>query len=215
MKNLLFIALAIVIATSSLQAETKNTRNSKGAGAILFNLNGLSVLQAGNYGGGLGFEYFFLNGMAARVGIGFNMYNESTPSPAANGAARKISSSEFQITPGAKWNFSSNTTITAYIGIEGLFKTTGSESEGANFSKDDPKTTKSTSAFGASAFLGAEWFAWENVSLGAEYKLTWQSESGSTSTKTGGAEESWDLPTTSSFGLGAAQYNFTIKFYFN
>jgi hypothetical protein len=65
------------------------------------------------------------------------------------------------------------------------------------------KVTSTT--FGVGVFVGAEWFAWDNISLAAEYRLGFSTSSGKTEigVPAPGTGTSFDSPSTTSIGLGS------------
>lgn len=216
MKNLFICSAFLLLLGGNLFADGTLVKNLKDNHALLFTLNGLSELTAGDYAGGIGYQYYFMDKFAARIGFGFNSSNESLADPKHDSASvdKEIGLFTLSVNPGVKYSFTSSSTINGYIGCELLYLLNNETLKHPNFKQSEPETEISTSKFGAGIFLGVEWFAWENVSLGAEYKLMFTSESG-THTVSDNPSESYNLPEKSTFGIGTGQYNFTISFYLN
>ena len=71
------------------------------------------------------------------------------------------------------------------------------------------------STFGASAFIGAEWFPWTGIGLSAEYHLHFATTSGTTKTTlANGTTSETDAPSETSIGLGSMNsVAFTLAIY--
>ena len=217
MKKLLLICVLFIFGFSGLNAEVTRVRIGENDQAFLFNLNGLTALTAGNFGGGIGYQYYISDDIAVRLGFGLNSFNETSKDPLADSSSvdSEYNTFDFQISPGIRYCFAYSSTIAAYVGAELFYINSSELSNYPNFKKTDPEVEISTNSFGIGFILGAEWFAWENVSLGAEYKLLYTTTSGTSKTTQDGNSLTVDMPSTTTFGVGASSYNFTISFFFN
>lgn len=189
---------------------------NQGNQAILFNLQGLSDLKAESFAGGVGYQYYFMDRIATRLSFGMSSISEEHfPIPPSDTlVSKEISSFSLIFTPGVKYIFSRSSTIGAYIGGELLIGLTNENTKNANYQKNGGEDEINKTKYGAAAFLGIEWFAWENVSIGAEYKLSFTKESGSQKNISNNIEEKFDLPEKSIFDIGTSSYYFVLSFYF-
>jgi opacity protein-like surface antigen len=216
MKKLTFILISLVLITSKIYSQSSIVNNQKGDQSLLFSLIGLSEFKAGSFGGGIGYQYFVAENISVRAGLGFNSFNQITYPDNSNSELVSIDSSLFSVefSPGFKYIFSTNTTIAAFVGCELNYKYQQTTVKNSNFKKDTPEITIASSAYGGGLFLGVDWFAWENVSIGAEYKFNYLIQSGQYQATSSTYENKYDLPKTTNFGMGTSSYNFTISFYF-
>ena len=226
MKRLVAVLLVLALAGGSvLAAETAKPITKAGSKALMFDLGGLANLSAGNYEGGLGLKYYISNGFAVRLGLGFGMTSETTKNPATTVPANQLSESKlsgmsFSIAPGIQYNLVTTNAVVAYAGAQVSFTSSNQERTGNNagmgvgFTQGSSYKT-SSSIFGAAAFIGVEWFAWENISLAGEYRFGFSSSSGKTESSSTSASASQDAPSSTSFGIGSANSaNLTLAVYF-
>ena len=228
MKRMVAVLLVLALAGGSLlAAETAKPITKAGSKALLFDLGGLANLSAGNYEGGLGLKYYISNGFAVRLGLGFGMSSETTknpstvvPLPANQLSESKLSGMSFSIAPGIQYNLVTTNAVVAYAGAQVSFTSSNQERTGNNAGMGVGFTQGSTfktssSIFGVAAFIGVEWFAWENISLAGEYRFGFSSSSGKTESSSTTASASQDAPSSTSFGLGSANSaNLTLAVYF-
>ena len=226
MKRLVAVLLVLALAGGSvLAAETAKPITKAGSKALMFDLGGLANLSAGNYEGGLGLKYYISNGFAVRLGLGFGMTSETTKNPATTVPANQLSESKlsgmsFSIAPGIQYNLVTTNAVVAYAGAQVSFTSSNQERTGNNagmgvgFTQGSSYKT-SSSIFGAAAFIGVEWFAWENISLAGEYRFGFSTSSGKTESSSTSASASQDAPSSTSFGIGSANSaNLTLAVYF-
>lgn len=210
MKNFIGIVLFFSLSFNVLFAGDPYFRAKLGDQAILFNLDLDNGLTAGNFGGGLGYQYYFAKHAAFRFGLGGKYLNESIKE---DGNTFDSSYTSFSLMPAIRFNTASSSNILAYVGAQGLVELSKNKLEGIEFSEDN--STENRTVFGFGAIIGAEWFPWDNVSLSAEYGLMFKSSSGTKEYTIEGHTESADLPKTTEIGLGASSLNFTLSFFFN
>lgn len=216
MKKLILFLVCLILSSSKILSQSSIVNSQQSNQAMLFSLIGLSDFKAGSFGGGLGYQYYIDDNIALRGGFGLNSFSQLTYPDKPNNEATAIDSSMFylEITPGIKYVFSTSTTIAAFIGCEVVFSYQEESSKNSNFNKNSPQITKTSLAFGGGIFLGIEWFAWENVSIGAEYKLRYLKRTGEFKSQSPDYEEQYKLPEFTNFGIGTGNYNFTLSFYF-
>ena len=97
---------------------------------------------------------------------------------------------------------------------EAIIALSKSTEEGKNFG--DQTTVTKANQCGLGFFLGAEWFAFKNVSLSAEYsfRLKYEIASEEISSPNGSTIKN-ELPDKFTAGLGNSALYFTLSFYFN
>jgi len=215
MKKLIILVVALIIASNSLFGAASLIKNTKDSQALLFTLNGLSELSSSGYSGGIGYQYYIVDDFAVRLGLGLNSENkkEFDPKNDSSSVPKELGLFAISFNPGIKYNFMSSSTIMGFVGAELSYSYKSYTNKHNDFKIDSPEFEEKTSIFGTGLFLGVEWFAWENVSIGAEYKLMFTTESGTQTTKTNNSEDIINLPELTSFGTGTSRYNFTISFY--
>jgi opacity protein-like surface antigen len=215
MKKMLALVLVLSLTVGLAQAgDNAKPVVKAGSVAMLFDLGGLANLSAGNYQGGLGMKYYIANGFAARLGVGFNTSstttkNPTTPVPTNQLDESKITGTSFTIAPGIQYNLATSNAVVGYVGAQVAF-TTGSNTRtgnansfGVGFTKDN-EYKESTTSFGVAAFLGVEWFAWDNISLAGEYRFGFNTTSGKAESKNATTSTSTDAPSSTGLGLGSA-----------
>jgi len=214
MKQLLAIVLVLTVAFgTAVAADNSKPIQKSGSTALMFDLGGLAALSAGNYQGGLGVKYYISNGVAVRAGIGFGMSSTTTkntadPIPTTQQSESKLSSTTFSIAPGIQYNFATAAAVVAYVGAQVSFTSSNSKrtgnanSFGVGFSKDH-EYTESTSTFGGAAFVGVEWFPWDNISFAGEYRFSFSSTTGTTESKNATTSTKVDAPSSTAFGIGS------------
>jgi len=193
--------IALVIVGVSYAGDSPAAKTKAGDKGLIFTLYGLNNLGAGEFNGGIGGKYFFMDNHAVRFGIGFLTGSEEDP------AGNKDEASAFSIYPAYLFHFATPNSVTAYTGIEVGFVTGSTEYKPAL----GTSSKSSTTMFSIGVLLGVEWFAWEHVSLGAEYQLGYMSQTEKV-TPPGGTEQE-----TKTSGFGTVAMNgtaFRITFYF-
>ncbi len=215
MKKMMALVLVLSLVVGLAQAaDTAKPVVKAGSVAMLFDLSGLANLGAGNYQGGLGMKYYIANGFSGRIGVGFNTSstttkNPTTPTPTNQLSDSKVSSTSITIAPGIQYNLATSNAVVGYVGAQVAFTTGSTErtgnanSFGVGFTKDNSYNESSTT-FGVAAFIGVEWFAWDNISLAGEYRFGFSTTSGKAESKTATASTTADSPSQTSLGLGSA-----------
>jgi len=213
------VSLLLVAAAAFTMASAQDVRNKEGDLGLLFTLNGLGNLTAGEYNGGAGAQWYLANDLALRLGLGFassSVGNNADPETTTSGMAVNIA-------PGIRLNLANNSNVIGYVGGQVMLGIGSSKSETAG---SNNTTESSTMGVGVGAFLGAEWFPWKNVSIGVEYGLGFMTSS--STNKNAGTET--DGPLTTTIYLGApssllidegnssllvAPLSFTLSFFIN
>ncbi|HRK04628.1 MAG TPA: outer membrane beta-barrel protein [Chlorobiota bacterium] len=214
------VSLLLVVVAAGSVAVAQDVRNQKNDFGLLFTLNGLDNLSAGEYNGGAGAQWYLANDVALRFGLGFataSQGDNQDPETTVSGTAINIS-------PGVRFNLANNSNVVGYVGGQVMF---GMASTKAETSGNNNTEETSSTGIGVGAFLGAEWFPWKNVSLSVEYGLGFMTSS--STAKSGDTEA--DGPSNTSIYLGApsgilvtngndatiivAPLSFTLSFYIN
>lgn len=208
-----FILLAIIAPKETLGEEDVYFCAKKGDQALMFGLKGLSDLTAGNYGAGFGYQYYFANHFAYRISLGFSYDEEFKEKPTGAETDFTQSFTEFSLTQGIRYNFGMSGNILAYFGGQLHFALSKEYAEGEFWEPVEVVTRYTT--YGGGVFIGAEWFAWKNVSLSAEYLIGLDYSSGKTEVITSNFRQEDIHPEKTKIRLGASSTNFTISFFFN
>lgn len=213
------VSLLLVVVAAGSVAVAQDVRNQKNDFGLLFTLNGLGNLTAGEYNGGAGAQWYLGDDVALRFGLGFansSIGNNADPETTVSGTA-------INLAPGVRFNLANNSNVIGYVGGQVMF---GMGSSSTETSGSNNTSESSSTGIGVGAFLGAEWFPWKNVSLSVEYGLGFMTSS--STSKVGDTET--DGPSTTSIFLGApsslliddgnssilvAPLSFTLSFYIN
>jgi cytoskeletal protein RodZ len=117
------------------------------------------------------------------------------------------------LSPGLRFNIASSGPVVGYVGVGVLV---GISSETTENPKDvqAKKVEISSTSIGAGVTVGAEWFAWSNVSLGASYSLAFTTSSGKTkiTPTSGGDPTEQDAPSTTTIATTPSGA-FTLSIY--
>jgi hypothetical protein len=183
------LLIAAVAGTSAWAQKTK-----AGDKAWLFTLRGLSDLMVDGYNGGLGLLYYLSDDLGLTVGLGFSTRDTTKKAP-AGGADSVKTSLGLTLSPGVRFNIASSGPVVGYAGVSVLVGISSETTENLNYVRGDKVETSSTS-IGVGVTVGAEWFAWSNVSLGASYSLAFTTSSGKTKTTLSGTTTEQDAPST-------------------
>jgi hypothetical protein len=228
MNRLVAVLLVLALVCGPVLAgETVKPITKAGSKALLFDLGGLAALSAGNYQGGLGFKYYISSGFAVRAALGFGSSSETTknpstvvPLPANQLGESKLTDMAFTIAPGIQYNLVTTNAVVAYAGAQISYTSRNQERTGNNaglgvgFVKDNSYKT-SSSIFGAAAFIGVEWFPWDNISFAGEYRFGFSSSSGKSESSSTAGSASQDAPSSTEFGISSANgANLTLAVYF-
>jgi len=208
MKRVAVALLAAAVAGTSAWAQ----KTKEGDKAWLFTLSGLSNLGVGGYNGGLGLLYYLSDDLGLTVGLGFSTSSTTTKAPAGSGGAdQKESSLGLTLSPGVRFNLASSGPIVGYAGVGVLVGIASETTENPNHVSGNKVETSSTN-IGAAVTVGAEWFAWSNVSLGASYSLAFTTSSGKVKTTSGGTTTEQDAPSTTTIATTPSGA-FTLSIY--
>jgi opacity protein-like surface antigen len=173
------LLIAAVAGTSAWAQKTK-----AGDKAWLFTLRGLDSLSVGGYNGGLGLLYYLSDDLGLTVGLGFSTTTTKAPGDTGKPDEKK-SSLGLTLSPGVRFNIASSGPVVGYVGVGVLVGISSETTENPKGVKAE-KVEKSSTSIGAGVTVGAEWFAWSNVSLGASYSLAFTTSSGKTTETTSG-----------------------------
>jgi opacity protein-like surface antigen len=216
-KALAVLVCTLIVGGLAYAGDNSMPKQKSGDKAFLFTLNGLSNIGAGSYQGGVGGLYYVSDGNAIRLSLGFGTSTTTTKYTGTanpNFADQKVSTMSFSIMPAFIHDISISGAVQAYIGGQLMFGTSSTTTENVNFAANT-KVKDSETFFGIAGLAGVEWFAWDNISLAAEYVLGYQTSSGTHETTNGGTTTSTDAPTTTGFGMGSASSaNLTVAIYF-
>lgn len=194
MKNYFTLVLAIVvlIATNALFAAEPQTK--EGSKSLYFGLNGLDDLGVNN--SVLGGQYLFQDNMGGWFEIGFNTTNHK---PSEN--ATEVKYNSIGIDVGFIYYAFQKGPVAMYLSPQ-LGYSTGT---------DEQANSEITSkAFYGGVSLGAEWWAFENVSFSASVLIGYSNLKVTREINNVSTEE-----TTNNFGiLGSTNSKFLINFYF-
>jgi opacity protein-like surface antigen len=216
MKTLiLLLCAACLIANIAIAGDDNTPKTKDGDKAWLFSLGGLSNLSAGNFDGGVGGKYYISEGNAVRLALGFG--NSSTtikyPGSTSGFSDEKVTGTSISVSPAYLHSVSTSGPVQAYFGFGASFAWGSLTDENPNFVNNNKDKISSTT-FGVQGIAGVEWFAWSNVSFGAEYQLGYATTSGTVETTAGGTTTSHDTPTNNTFSLGSASSaNLTLSVY--
>jgi opacity protein-like surface antigen len=215
MKKLLVVALLLVM-SANLNIFAQNSDDNK---AILFQFNGLSLLRADAFEGGVGGKFYLNNRMAIRGVVKFSMNSSTDPwTGAAAGNDGETSSTTIGLGGAFEYHMVVGK-LSPYFGGGFGFSTTSSEEKSPypnggsqTVKKDDPAYNAGTN-LSLYALLGVEYFIYDNVSLAAEYRLGFNSLSRADySITSGGITSTTKMGSSTSIGTGS-QGLFTLAFY--
>ena len=204
----LFVVLVLLAfgATLALAGDTVPA-NKAGSKALLFTISGLGtfgvggvpigeILTSGNPNAspvmayGAGFKYYFSKDLAGRIGL--NVFSQSgdykqTPQGQPT-VTYETSMFGFGITPALEFHTGNIGPVSPYFGAY-LSYLSSSETVKQPSGAGTVETKYTGSTFGLGVLLGAEFFAWDQVSFGAEYGLGFASATGKTEPPSGGTTE--------------------------
>ena len=212
MKNIILLFFIFSIYQYNLFSAEDNAyfRAKQGDNALLFTLTGLSNLSASNFGSGLGYQYYFANHLAYRLSLGMNFDEETTEKPQGAEEDYTKSMTDFGLSQAIRYNFAGYSgNVLAYIGAELLLSLSKEVEEGVSFQPITSITRRIN--YGAGVIIGAEWFPWKNVSLSAEYHLTFKYSTGKNEITAGNNTQETNKPTLTGLHLGASSANFIIS----
>ena len=180
-KRLVSSCIALVVSLTLLApaawSEDVTPEIAAGSKAVLFTFQGLSVIEALAYNGGVGFKYYLFDPFALRASLLFGLADQGTPAP-AGGTAGDANAWSVGLNVGAEYHLL-KTRVSPYVGGTMGFLSTST-------SKKDPVATGGTATkyentvilgltpgfnFNIAALAGVEFFIVKELSLSAEYRL--------------------------------------------
>lgn len=166
MKYILLILLTITYIDA---AEVPIVRENSSDQAIMFELSTVDDQFINGYIYGLGYRWYFTDNLSLGLGVGFNSndFDESTDSLSIN-----TSSDSWGVNPSIRYNFSSNKNIIGFIGVDYSYYTSTNIIE---IEAVENKTNNINNSAGV--FIGADWFFTKNISITAQYRLSFGSNS--------------------------------------
>jgi len=187
MKKLLPV-LVLLLTSSLALGQGVNPNLNAGSTALLFTFDGFSTLRAGSFEGGVGAKYYLSPKMAVRGALLFANASEDIPvNPPAGqtGQDGEQSATQFGVSAALELHLSSKR-ASPYIGGGIGFSTTSTETKspviGASTNQvtvendDVGEVVNGVTYLGGNtlslfALAGVEFFLFNEVSLGAEYRL--------------------------------------------
>jgi opacity protein-like surface antigen len=141
-----------------------------GTKQLVFQFNGLSALGLSSYNGaGIGFRYFFAEGMAIRPGVNLDYSKETHKAPASTLKDAETKMTHVALSVVLEKYLPTIKSVAPYIGI----------GAGVGYSKDDvipsqlkagkDETVETGTSFDLMAVAGFQWYFTDNISLGGEY----------------------------------------------
>lgn len=225
MKPLLLACIVLLfMCGSTAVAQNVTPKDKSGDKALVFSINGFGNFGVGGvpvgtttvigFGTqfdaslpGAGIKYYMSDRVAIRAGVGLR--TASTSSDDTTGADTSVTS--FGIGPGIEFHLVNAGPVSGYVGAALGFSSNSVKVEGR--APGSPfESTLSSSSFGIMALLGAEFFPWSNISLGAEFTAGFSSDSRSSKTTIGTVSSETDLPGLTSIGIGSAAVFLGIYF---
>ncbi len=207
MKRSAYTILVLLICSSFGFGQEYKTKIEEGAKAVLFEFEGLNILNADEFEGGIGGKFYLSKQLAVRAGFQFGNIKETTPfSAPANSDLTGEDGSEsvniFGITLGAEMHVASKSRVSPFFGGGLVFRSISTESKDVTVNPN-PQTTVENSRFGELGFrggttlsffglAGVEVFLLKEVSLAAEYRLGFDN----TSVKDERVNDGTDVTTT-------------------
>jgi len=196
----LLIGLCVVMAASAAFAGgTPNT--GMGAKQLVFEFNGLSTLGLQPYGGGFGFRYFYADDTAIRGSLNFAYMKDEM--------GDDYEETQTKIGATVVWEkyMAAIASVAPYMGIGvGYYYTKWEEPYTGTFAEMMEEITANNLMVALVA--GFQWYFTEAISLGGEYRLSYDYISGETKVD---GEKVGDI-SSSSFGFNAASVFFSVHY---
>ena len=194
MRRLLF-AVVIGLTPAWALGQGVSPNLAKGSEAMLFTFDGFSTLRAGDFEGGIGGKYFIGSKTALRLGLEFARASEDVPAnpPAGvSGTDGEQSATRFGVSAALEYHFRMRR-VTPYFGGGIGFANTSTKRTTAEVGSPPPAQDKTENEqngeningvtflggnqFDIFGLAGVEFFLFNEVSLGAEYRLGFFSSS--------------------------------------
>ena len=207
---ILVVTVLLMCVCVAFAAEPKTKSGDK---ALMFTINGLGNFGVGSapvvgelysldHNGspdrhglyGFGGKWYISDNTAFRGAVNFSWEKTETKSPQGTS---ENSETFIGFAPGLEWHFGTAGPVTGYFGGMAEF---GWRKDNLKPAVTNPvESNGSGTLFGVAAIMGAEYFPWDMVSLGAEYNLGFTTNS--TKVEAGGT--STDGPTVTNIGIGS------------
>jgi hypothetical protein len=193
MKRISILLVVLLIAATPFYAQEVKPDVTEGTKGILFEFDGLSFLSASAYNGGIGAKYYVADKLAARVVLIFNhvgITDPANPGTGQDGKDGEASATSFGAGLGVEYH-PLNGRANPYVGAVVGFATTSTDYKPsvvgtAPLTQPERKnsvtgetingtTYQAGTTFTVGAVLGFEYFITKELSLGAEYQLSFSS----------------------------------------
>ena len=176
---------SLMLLAPSAWSEDVTPEAAAGSKAVLFTFQGLSVIEALAFNGGVGFKYYLLDPLALRASLQFGVANQAIPGP-TGGTAGNLNAWDIGLSAGAEYHLL-KTRVSPYVGGSLGFVSTSTENKTPVAAGVTATTIKNsvggelingTRSFGGFNFNvcalgGVEFFIIKELSLSAEYQLGW------------------------------------------
>jgi opacity protein-like surface antigen len=162
MKQLLTILFSLILITAFTFPAQSQDNSDAGKVGLIFVLNGLNDLGVGAYNGGIGAKFYLTNHMALRgsLGASYTKYDETEIVEDTKVVTTK-EKSNFFLTTGLLFELFKTKNTAGYVGPEISLN-----------------RVESVNTLGFGGVVGAEFFVVDGVSLGAEYKISFDNKAG-------------------------------------
>lgn len=231
MRKALFIHLVFACALAgALHAETHKPLTQSGASNLSFAFVGLGSMGTyayftpSTYGTqtiftpatfpmyAVGYRLFIADGLAIRPALGLALRTGTSPGSSGNTDAT-LSQTVYAVSVSLEKHMPATSSISGHMGAQiGLLSASQKNTPSHAPSAKDQPTTNSGSFFSLGAYIGAEWFFHDAMSLGAQYQLGMATGSSSnTYTASDGSTTTDDGP--SSLGVLTNTVNLILNVY--
>lgn len=211
MKRILFCLAATMAIAATAQAADINT--AKGTKQLVFQFNGLSDLSAGAYNGGFGTRYYLNDGLALRPGVQLFSSSSTEKSLTPNVSDNKYTTNGFGLSLALESHRKGPANISPFCGAGfewSMYSATHEPSHLPNATATMTKQVNTGNAFGLFGVTGFEWGFTQSMTLGAEYRLGFNYDSGKTKTTMDGKETTTADDSGWNFGLSAASVYLSV-----
>ncbi|HEX2983149.1 MAG TPA: hypothetical protein VHO28_06360 [Ignavibacteriales bacterium] len=220
MKKTLIILLVVMSFAANIYAQDAvKPATSAGTAGLLFTFSGLDNLGAGDFEGGFGGKYFFTRNLALRGIVNFTTASQTQP--VEGSADMEASATVFGVGAALEYHFGYKR-VSPYLGGGVGFATTSTEFTAENYTmKNDMggQNVNGATYYGGTSIeafglVGVEFFLFDELSLAAEYRLGFGTNSRSDEEETIG-----NTTTTTKGGSGSqfalhSQGFLTLAIYF-
>lgn len=194
--------------------------------ALIFSLYGLNTLRAADFGSfagpldslavGFGIKHFISPRLALRAGLGFSSASVTQDlQTGENPVTLKTTALRFALLPGIEYHLLRTAALSAYVGGQLVFGIVNMKNETSGAGSTTDSFEVNATFFGAGPYLGVEWFAFTNVSLGAEYQLNFITASGKDKTTQNGVTTEVDLGPKNDLRIASSgRLSLNVAFYF-